>query len=227
MDEATNTSSPIPASDNKTLLTASHIISDVLSPMLVPTIGMILSMTLTGLVVLPASTRAGSTAGIFFITCLLPVLYIFVLTKLGKVSDRPVSNPRERTLPFMGAILCYIAAAIYVYSLHAPLWLMLFFTGAAIITTAAALVTPFWKISAHTSALGGLTGALCWLAWKGMFVMNPVVIVSVALILLGCMASARMILGHHTPGQVAAGALLGIAVEMCLLWFTGTPALNS
>lgn len=223
----TTISAPTPASDNKRLLMAAHILSDVLSPMLVPTIGMILAMTLTGLVILPASTRAGATLGVFFITCLIPMLFIFILMKLGKVSDTSISNPRERTLPFCATFLCYLAAALYVYTLHAPFWLMLFFLGAALVTAVCMLVTQWWKISAHTAGVGGLTGVLAWLAWKGMFVVNPAVTVSIAIVLLGCMASARLILGHHTLGQTACGALLGVAVEFGLLWMLGVPALNS
>lgn len=220
-------SAPTPASDNKGLRRAAHIVSDVFSPMLVPTIGMIIAMMLTGLVVLPLSTRLGSTLGIFFITCLLPMLLIFVLIKLGRVSDTSISNPDERTLPFVGTTLCYIGAALYVYTLHAPIWLMLFFLGAALVTAVCMLITHWWKISAHTSGLGGLTGAIIWMAWRGLFVVNSMAVVTIAIVLLGCMASARLILGHHTLGQTAAGALLGASIEFGLLALLGTPALNS
>lgn len=220
-------SSPTPPSSDKGLRLAAHILSDVFSPMLVPTIGMIVSMTLTGLVVLPASTRAGSTLGVWFITCLLPMLLIFVLMKTGRVSDTSISDPRERTIPFIGTMLCYLGAGLYVFTLHAPMWLMLFFIGAALVSALCMLITHWWKISAHTSALGGLTGVVLWLAWRGMFVVDPMVVVSVALVLLGCMASSRLILGHHTLGQTAAGAFLGMGVEFGLLCYLGTPALNS
>lgn len=220
-------SAPTPASDCKELVTAAHIISDVFSPLLVPTIGMIIVMTLTGLMVLPGSTRLGATLGVFFITCILPMSLIFVLMKTGHVSDTSISHPRERTLPYIGAALCYLGAAVYVYTLHAPLWLMLFFVGGAAMIAVCVLITPLWKISAHTSGLGGLTGTVIWLAWRGMFVVDPMVVVSVALLLLGCMASARLILGHHTLGQTAAGALLGAGIEFGLLTWLGIPALNS
>lgn len=220
-------SAPTPPSENKKLLAAAHILSDILSPLLVPTIGMIIAMTLTGLMILPASTRAGATLGVFFITCLLPMFYIFILMKTGKVSDMAISNPDERTLPFAGTILSYLGAAFYVYTLHAPIWLMVFFIGAALVSSIAMLVTYRWKISAHTSGLGGLAGALCWLAWHGMFVVPGPAVVSCAILLLGCVASARLILGHHTIGQTAAGAATGAAVEFGLLCLLGTPALNS
>lgn len=223
----TNISAPTPPTESRGLLKAAHILSDVFSPLLVPTIGMILAMTLTGLVVLPASTRFGATLGVFFITCVLPMVYIMVLMKIGKVSDTSISNPRERTLPFIGTILCYLGAALYVYTLHAPVWLMVFFIGAALVSSIAMLITNWWKISAHTSALGGLTGIMCWLAWKGMFIFEPMVLVSIAILLLGCMASARLLLGHHTPAQTLAGAILGAGTEFGLLCLLATPALNS
>lgn len=219
-------SSPTPVSESPALRRAAHIISDVFSPLLVPSFGMILAVTTTALVVLPASTRLGATLGVFFLTCLLPMSFIFVLMKMGRVSDTSISNPRERTLPFAATILCYGATALYVRSLHAPMWLTYFFLGAALASAIAMLITHWWKISAHTCGLGGLCGVIFWLGMNNAFVFAPLSLMSAAIILVGCMASARLVLGHHTLGQTAAGALLGFATEFGLLALLASPAMS-
>lgn len=225
---ATDKSAPTPVCPVKALVTTAHIISDVLSPLLVPTWGMVAAMTLTGLKYLPASTRILPTVAVFFITCVLPLIFIICLMKAGRVADSSISHPSERTLPFIASILCYLGAAIYLRSLHAPLWLTLFFVGAGLVAAISLLITSRWKISAHTGAIGGLCGAFCWLAANHMFEgCNALLMPVISILLTGLVGSSRLILGHHTPAQVGGGALLGFLTEFLLLTFLAQPAFNS
>ena len=155
------------------------------------------------------------------------MLYIFILMKLGRVSNTSISNPKERVVPFIGTIICYIGAVFYIITLHAPMWMVLFFVGAVIITVIALLITFKWKISAHASAMGGITGMIFWLAWNNMLPSGKFAILSVTIFILGCMCSARLILGHHTLGQVLCGSALGIGVELLLMFLFATPAISS
>lgn len=226
--EPTSESAPTPVCPVKGLVTTAHIISDVFSPLLVPTWGMVAAMTLTGLKFLPASTRILPTVAVFFITCVLPLIFILCLMKAGRVADTSISHPRERTLPFIATILCYLGAAVYLHNLHAPLWLTLFFVGAALVAAISLLLTSRWKISAHTGAVGGLCGAFCWLAANNMFHgCNGALMLGIAVLLTGLVGSSRLVLGHHTPAQVGGGAALGFFTEFLLLTFLAHPAFNS
>ncbi len=205
-----NTETPaVPAG----LRRCAQIFSDVFSPLLIPTYGMVIAMTMTALSILPAGIRLGATLGVAFITAFIPTLFIFILIRMGKVSDTSISDRHQRTAPFLASVACYIGAAVYVSALHAPRWLMLFFAAAAAMSLISLLITHWWKISAHTGAAAGLAGVVFWLGANHILLFHPLAMISGAILLVGLLASSRIILGRHTLMQVTAGALLGFFIE--------------
>lgn len=201
---------------NKSVTTFAHIISDVFSPILMPSIAMAAALWLTMMRYLPLSIRLWALAGVFAITAVVPFAFILLLIKLGKVSDASISDRSQRTAPYCASIVCYLGAAFFLYALHAPLWLALFYIGAAIVSGLSLFITRWWKISAHAGAAGGVAGVIYWLAYHGL-ILDPMVCVSVAFALLGALAWSRLYLNRHTPLQVLAGAALAFAVEYGLL----------
>lgn len=194
-----------------------QLISDFFSPIVVPTYGTALALWITPLSVLPERVRFGAMAMIALITAVVPTAAIFTMIRMGRVSDMSISDRRERFIPFMVSVVCYIAAALYLGAVHAPAWLSLFFVGAAISSVVAILITLMWKISAHTTANGGLAGIISWLAFNHLAIGNAAAWVSGSILLVGLVGTSRLILKRHTLGQVCAGAVLGFAVEFILL----------
>lgn len=197
-----------------------HVASDVISPMLVPTYAMVAAMTLTPLYVLPASPKIWATIGVAFITAIIPITFILVLLRMGKVSDPSISNQKERTAPFCAVILCYIGAAFFVRLLHAPYWIQNFYLAAAMVSAISLLINQWWKISAHTGAVGGLAAIIFWLVQKGLIVHAPMLWLYAAFLLAGIVAWARLYLYKHTLMQIFAGALLGFGIELLFLNIT-------
>ena len=191
--------------------------SDIFSPLLMPTYAMFAALWLSSLSLLPVSARLGACFGVFIATALIPMSFILVMMKLGKVSDTSISRPSERTIPFVVATLCYVGAAVYLRLIHTPLWMTLFPVGAAIVSLISLLINFKWKISAHAGASGGLVGFILWMACRDMIIYSPLLWLSMAIVVSGIIASARLVLGRHTLGQVAAGTLLGAGVEFTLL----------
>lgn len=194
-----------------------HIISDVFCPLLIPTYAMIVAMCLTRMSYLPGGIRFWTTLGIFGITCMLPLVFILILLRAGKVSDMSISNPRQRRAPYWVSIICYFAAAAYLAALHAPIWLSTFFIGAGLVSVLCMIITNWWKISAHTASIAGFAAIVFWLSHTGLLIYSPLVWSSVAFMLIGIMAWARLYLNHHTLMQTAAGAALAFTVEYVLL----------
>lgn len=202
---------------NKNTKIFAHLVSDVFSPILIPTYGMMVALACTNLHYLPWQTRLWSLLAILFITALVPVLFISLLIKIGKVSDRSISNPRQRTAPFMLSMICYLGAAYYLMTLHAPAWLSVFYVAAAVVALLSLIITHWWKISAHTGAAGGFAAMIYWMAAHGILTVNPLITVSCAFILVGLLAWSRLYLHRHTPMQVAAGAVLSFVVTYILI----------
>lgn len=192
--------------------TVAQVISDVVSPLLVPTYCTCIALWLTPLKYLPDNNRLIASLIIAVITCVVPLATIALLIKLGMVSDRSISDRTQRTVPFTVATVCYLAAAMFLWGVGAPIWLKMFFIGAAFSTAAAMLINFKWKISAHTTAVGGMAGFATWLAVTGWIAADAPVCLTVVYLATGLVGTSRLILGRHTPWQVAAGTALGAAV---------------
>lgn len=201
---------------SKFLTSAAHILSDVFMPLFVPTYGMIIAMWFTPLQYLPLSTRIWSTAAIALMTAIIPMIVIGSLMKMGKVSDPSISNPKQRTIPYLTSIICYAASAIYLMSLHAEYWLTAFYAGAGVVSLLSLIITSRWKISAHTGAVGGLAAIIFWLGRAG-YLENPLLWVSGAFMLVGLIAWSRLYLERHTLLQVFAGAVMSFAIEYAII----------
>lgn len=197
---------------------AAHIVSDVFSPLLVPTYGCFVALWLTRMAYLPMGIRLWTLVGIAAITALAPATVIFVLIRLGKVSNTSISDRRQRPIPYLASIVCYIGACVFLTALKAPVWLIVFYAGAGVISFISLIVNHWWKISAHTAGIASLAGGIFWLARTGLILHGALLWVSAAFFLVGIMAWARLYLRHHTLMQTFAGAVLGFGTVLCLLY---------
>lgn len=194
----------------------SRILSNFFSPLFIPTYAVAIAMWVTPLRVLPERNRLIVTLIIALITGLIPAAILIALRAFGIVKDLKLLNHRERPIPMIVWMVCYIAAALFLSSLHAPRWLPMFFYGAAIAAAVAAFISIWWKISAHTAAMGGLVGLMAWFAVASLADVNAMVLLSASILALGAVASARVAMGRHTLSQTAAGGLLGFAATFLL-----------
>ncbi|MDE6498858.1 MAG: phosphatase PAP2 family protein [Muribaculaceae bacterium] len=201
-----NTTVPAP---RPVLDRVAQIVSDVLSPLAVPTYCMAMAMWITPLQILPERTRMGATLGVAFITGIVPLCVLLLMLRAGMVSDLSLSRRRQRLVPMLVTVAAYLGAALYLHLLHAPVWLVAFFIGASLATTVAGIITIKWKISAHGCAMGGMAGMMLWLTAARMATVNAMLWLSIVIVLGGIVGTSRLILDRHTPAQVACGWLLG------------------
>lgn len=192
-------------------------VSDALSPLLVPTYAVAMSMWLTPLKVIPEGARFKVTAIVAALTALLPLLAIVALMRMGRVSDRSISDRRQRHWPYLITVICYLGTA-YCLMRFGLMWVSVFFFGATVATLVCGLINFFWKISAHTTALGGLTGLTAWYALTGLTTVNPLVLLTIVLLLSGLTGTSRLLLNRHTAGQVFAGFGVGFACVLTALF---------
>ena len=204
----------------KDILTrVAQVISDVFSPIVMPTYMIAVAMWLTPLILVRESVRFATMGLVAGLTAILPVAAIFTLIKLGKVGDVSISNPKERLLPYTISIICYLATILFLRSIHVPVWLSSFYIGAALAALLASVITLRWKISAHASGVGGFAAGLYWMAVHQLLLFGPLFWVAGGVLLCGLVGTSRLILGRHTPAQVFAGFALGTgAVYLSLLF---------
>lgn len=187
----------------------SEILSVLFSPLLVPTYGMILAAFLTILRYLPVNLLCTAVGITFVITCLIPVSVIMALFRSGMVSDPGLNERKERYLPYGAVVLCYLGCGFFFFKASAPLWLPMFFAGAALATVINVAVNYWWKISAHAAAMGGLVALLFRIVASHYALYNMNLWLSAVIILAGAVMTARVYLGRHTLWQVLAGCANG------------------
>ena len=105
-------------------------------------------------------------------------------------------------------IMCYFTC-YYLLSLnHVSHFIGSIVVASLMIQVVCAIINLWWKISTHSAAIGGVTGA--FVAFAAIFNFNPVWWICLLLLLAGMVGTSRIILRQHTLEQVVAGYLIGI-----------------
>lgn len=199
------------------MYTISRFFSNLLSPIFIPSYAVFMALWTSILCFLPLSTRWAVVAVVFAITCIIPSAAIFILYKIGRISDPGLNNRTDRFVPYVITMLSYAAAALYLTRIHAPMWLSMFLVGGTVAASVSLIVNLKWKISAHMAAIGGMVALAFRMSANhvNVFPMEPVIYTTI--ILAGILGTSRLILERHTLGQVFAGTLNGF---LCVYLFT-------
>ena len=186
----------------------SRVASLVMHPFFMPLYGVLL---LVALDVLPHEVQSRMVLMTAVYTMLMPWISLLFLRLVGLVDTMSVNVPRQRILPMLMLVSCYVAFIIAVGA--NPLFHLLsivrsFMIGATMCVLSALIVTFWWKISLAFTlflAIFGVGGAVaCFM---------------VAVLCAGALATARLHLGSHTPAQVAVGFAVGFVLVAASLIF--------
>ncbi len=187
-----------------------QLLSNILQPVFFPTYSLILLFQVGKFSFLDIQHKVYIVASVFILTAFLPLIVLLVLKKLGLITSIQLPTRRERTIPYLFVVVLYIATVIFLYRIFMPLYIVSLMTGVVVSTIIIMLVNFKWKISAHLSALGGLCAAIIIVSYR--LNINPSLILSIAFILSGLLAAARITLKMHTLLQTIFGFLTGFAV---------------
>jgi len=147
----------------------------------------------------------------------IPAILIFMLFRMGIISDLSLTKRRERFYPYLITLLSYTAMMIFYYRMNMPKWFLLMIAASIAIMVIAIVITLWWKISAHMFGIGGLVGGAMSVSY---FVerSNPYYLFMGLFILAGLVGTSRLILKRHTLPQVIAGFLLGFLLSFVFVW---------
>lgn len=196
--------------ENQVMRFIARCISFIFSPLLVPTYGILIAFNLSYIAAMSSlNTRLIASSVIFILTCAVPGLYIWNLYTRGKLSDIGVNNQSERLKPYIVTILTYTISMVYLSQISTPRWVIGFLVGGGAAAITSALINIKWKISAHGAAMGGLVALVMSMWTSGYVLFDFTPVVSLVILFAGLVCTSRLILRHHTLGQVAAGTLNG------------------
>ena len=119
-----------------------------------------------------------------------------------------LGSRERRVIPYVISIVSYLLCYYIMAAAHVPHFLGTILIASLVIQVVCAMVNLFIKISTHTAAIGGVTGAL--LAFSLIFGFNPVWWLCLVLIIAGLLGTCRMVLRQHSLHQVVTGYLVGV-----------------
>src|SRR4051794_29893795 len=191
---------------------AAVLVTEVLAPI-------ILIAVLTTIVSVHAAGSVGrglllAAVAIFFAGG-LPYAILLAGIRSGRLSDRHLSKREERPAMMVIGLVSVSAGLFLLHRLDAPLDLFALMAAMVAGVAVSLGVSSFWKISIHTSCVGGTVVSLAVLVHPALAVLAPLIFVT---------GWARVILRDHTVPQVVAGALVGSAVAAVVLFLVLTRA---
>lgn len=200
---------------NKIPSVVARVASILFHPLLIPTLGFLLLFN-SGFffALIPWNVKRFLLLVVFITTCVLPALSIGVLS-LNKHFDIRMEKSTDRAFPLIFSSISYYLGYLMLRQFQFFPIYQLFLVSSILVQIALLIITLRWKISAHTAAIGGLTGG--FLALSVRYHENPTLMIAALFLVAGIVASSRLILAKHSNAQVYSGFLLGFSI-MCLVF---------
>ncbi len=184
------------------------IISTLLHPMLMPTLGLlVIFSTESHITFLPYEYRRLVTIIVLISTCILPlsVIPLFIQTKI--IKSIHMDSSRERIVPLLVTGIFFLIGYYFLKKFQLPAFIPLFFLGTLVALIISLSISFFWKISIHMVGIGGIIGALIALTIK--YGVNTNMWLLISLGIAGILGSSRLALNAHNPKQIYTGLVIG------------------
>ena len=201
--------------EDKTLIRTARLVSALFTPFSIPFLAFLILFLFSYLKIMPLAYKLIVLGIVYCFTILMPVLTIFIFRKINGFSTQELGERKKRYVPFFLTIVSYVFCLLMMNRLNIP-WYMSGIILAALITMVICIVVNLrWKLSEHMAGAGAVIGSL--VAFSALFGYNPVWWLCVFILVAGVLGTARIILGHHTPGEVMGGFAVGLACALMVL----------
>ena len=192
----------------KHIIMMAKALSAIFSPFYLPVVGLLLLFLFSYLSFLPLGAKLYILLMVYTFTILLPTAMIRLYRRYQGWSRFEMGIKERRMVPYIISILCYFTCYYLLSMNHVSHFIGSIVMASLMIQVVCAIINLWWKISTHSAAIGGVTGAL--MAFAAIFNFNPVWWICLLLLLAGLVGTSRIILRQHSLEQVVAGYLIGI-----------------
>ncbi|MEM7103152.1 MAG: hypothetical protein AAF502_08490 [Bacteroidota bacterium] len=149
-------------------------------------------------------------ANVFLYTFMMPSFALVMMRFLGLVSDIKLSKREDRIIPYIAAGVFYTWLTVNAfYTSVYPMAYTVFIMGTTISLFMAFFVNIFWKVSIHTTGVGGLV-AMVFITMTQFSYENIDFFFLASILIAGAVGTSRLILKAHLPGQVYFGYVIGV-----------------
>lgn len=193
----------------KEIIFTAKVLSVLFTPFYLPILGLLILFIFSYLSLLPLTYKLFLLLMFYLFTVFLPTALIRFYRRYQGWTLIELGSRERRAIPYVISIFSYLLCYYIMAATHVPHFMGSILIAALVIQVVCAIINLFIKISTHTAAIGGVTGAL--LAFSVIFSFNPVWWLCIVLLLAGMVGTSRMILRQHSLRQVVLGYLAGVA----------------
>ena len=200
---------------DKTMLRVARITSIVFTPFSIPFLAFLVLFLFSYLRIMPILYKGIVLGIVYCFTILTPTITIFLFRKINGFARQELSERKKRYVPILLTIISYVFCLLMMRKLNIPWYMTGIIFVSLVISIICILVNLKWKLSEHIAGMGGIIGGL--VSFSALFSYNPVVWLCLFILIAGILGSARIVLGHHTLGEVLSGFVVGLVCSFLIL----------
>ena len=200
---------------DKTMLRVARITSIVFTPFSIPFLAFLVLFLFSYLRIMPILYKGIVLGIVYCFTILTPTITIFLFRKINGFARQELSERKKRYVPILLTIISYVFCLLMMRKLNIPWYMTGIIFVSLVISIICILVNLKWKLSEHMAGMGGIIGGLG--SFSALFSYNPVVWLCLFILIAGILGSARIVLGHHTLGEVLSGFVVGLVCSFLIL----------
>ena len=200
---------------DKTLIRTAQITSWILTPFSIPFLAFLVLFLFSYLRIMPLQYKLIVLGIVYCFTILMPTITIFLFRKINGFALQELSERKKRYIPFTLTIISYIFCLLMMHKLNIPRYMTGIILSALVVQIICIIVNLKWKLSEHMAGIGGIIGGL--ISFSELFGYNPVWWLCLFILVAGVLGSARIILRHHSLGEVLSGFGVGFICALLVL----------
>ena len=200
---------------DKTLIRTAKVISAVFTPFSIPFLAFLVLFIFSYLRIMPLQYKLIVLGVVYCFTILMPTLTIFIFRKINGFSPEELVERKRRYIPFILTITSYVFCLLMMHRLNIPWYMTGIIFASLIVMIICVIVNLKWKLSEHMAGAGAIIGGL--VAFSALFGYNPVGWLCIFILVAGVLGTARIILQHHTLGEVMSGFAVGLICTLLVL----------
>lgn len=200
---------------DRTLIRTARVISAIFTPFSIPFLAFLILFLFSYLRIMPIQYKLIVLGVVYCFTILMPTLTIFLFRKINGFSPEDLGERKRRFMPFLLTITSYVFCLVMMHRLNIPWYMTGIILAALIMMVICIVVNLKWKLSEHMAGVGAIVGGL--VSFSALFGYNPVWWLCLFILIAGVLGTARIILQHHTLGEVLVGFAGGLICSLLVL----------
>ncbi len=191
------------------------MISAIFTPFSIPFLAFLILFIFSYLRIMPWQYKLIVLGVVYCFTILIPTLTIFIFRKINGFRPEELVERKKRYVPFILTITSYIFCLLMMHRLNIPWYMTGIILSALIMMVICVIFNLKWKLSEHMAGAGAVIGGL--VAFSALFGYNPIWWLCLFILVAGILGTARIILQHHTLGEVMGGFAVGLVCSLLVL----------